>query len=198
MIIPIECGFTKIGMDKVVEELVKVKHILDNLGVEFFLIHGVLLGAIRDRRLIALDKDFDFGVMGEEILYAVKDELKKHYKEVSVCSTQWLVGKANKLWFKKYMGEYCLPMELQAFYIKNDYVYHNHDLGKNWKFRYGRLVWPKRLFDSFGEVKFAGEIWRVPNPPEDFLDVFYGKNWRLPKAYSDWRYHCANIYEGIW
>jgi lipopolysaccharide cholinephosphotransferase len=45
-------------------ELAKIKSILDENKVSFFLDHGTLLGAVRDNRFIPWDNDIDLGVAG--------------------------------------------------------------------------------------------------------------------------------------
>lgn len=194
---PIECGFLKIGMDKIIKELVRFKEFMDEIGVEFFLVGGLCLGIVRDGALISCDKDFDIAVLDEQSLYKIEKiekEIFKYYDEVHI------VGGTNGkvLWLKKYFGEYVLPIEVAAQYIKGDYLYYNRDLGETWMYREGRCVWNKRLFDIFEKVKFAGTEFNVPSPVNDFLDTFYGDDWRTPKEYTDWRYNCNNLYEGFW
>lgn len=49
---------------------------------------------------------------------------------------------------------------------------------------------PTRLFESPLEMEFLGQKVRVPNPPEEYLRLAYGKDWRIPKKdgwINDWR-----------
>lgn len=195
---PVECGFTKIGMGRIGEELIKFKNFMDEIGVEFFLTAGVLLGLVRDRALIKCDKDFDFGVINEADIEKIKKEAekRKYYDEIHYGRC---VPKGKLFWLKKYFdNKYVLPIEIQAHYVKGDHVYYNRDLGETWRFRAGRLVWPKKLFDIFGKINFRGIDLNIPNPAEEFLTVHYGEDWRTPKEYDDWRYHCKNIYKDFW
>ena len=148
---PVECGFSKIGMPRVNYELMKFKNLMDDLGIEFFITAGVLLGLHRDLKLIEYDKDFDFGLFGEDAVQRIYDspKIQEYYDEIHFSNTGIEVPNGKLLWLKKYIGEYVIPMELQVHYIKDDYVYYNRDMGKTWKFREGRLVWEKRLFEKW-------------------------------------------------
>jgi len=193
---PIECGFVKIGIDKIEEELFKFERFMDKIDVKFFLVAGVCLGLVRDRKLIRCDKDFDFGVMSEEDLYEIEKEAKllDYYEEIHI------TGDCNGkiLWLKKYFGKYVLPIEIIAHYTKGEYVYYNRDMGPTWKYRKGRVVYVKRLFDAFGRINFRGIDFDIPNPVEEYLVTFFGEDWKTPKEYTDWRYNCNNLFEGWW
>jgi len=194
---PTKAGFPEIGMDKVVKELIRFKNFMDEIKEDFFLIHGTCLGIIRDGALIEHDKDVDIGMMGEDGLYRIleKEETKyKYYDEAHVVGNE----KAKILWLKKYFGEYVLPIEIVAHYIKDDYVYFNREMGSSWHCKETKLIWPKNFFNTFGKVRFMGIEFNIPNPVEGFLTIFYGNDWRTPKKYTDWRYNCANLSNGYW
>lgn len=193
---PIECGFTKIGMGKIEEELIKFKNFMDDIGVEFFLVAGVCLGLVRNGALIKCDKDFDFGVMNERDLYKIEKEAKllDYYDEIHITGEQ----NGKILWLKKYFGNYCLPIEIIAHYTKDGCVYYNRNMGPTWEYRKGRVVYAEKLFDVFGKVNFRGIDFNVPNPVDEYLAAFFGDDWRIPKEYTDWRYNCANLFPGWW
>lgn len=197
---PIECGFKKIGQSAVNLELVQFKAMMDELGIEFFLTAGVLLGICRDGKLIDGDKDFDIGIIGEDALQKIYDseKVKKYYDEIHYGNTRMNVPNGRLLWLKKYIGNYVIPIEIQAHYIKGNYVFYNCDLGTTWKFRKGRLVWERRLFDNFVQIEFNGHKFNAPNPPQDYFLTRYGCDWRDPQDYKDWRWYCRNIYKGFW
>jgi hypothetical protein len=185
-------GFSRIGMDNVIKELIKFKHRMDRIGETFFLCGATCLGIVRDGGLIKHDKDIDIGVLGEESLYRIEKKLSKYYDQSHI------VGAENGkiLWLKNIVGEGILPIEVAAQYIEDDCLFYNRDMGKSWLWRKGRCVWPKRLFDKFEKVNYQGIDFNVPSPVEEFLTLFYGADWRTPSHYKDWRYNCYNLYKG--
>lgn len=186
-------GFTKTGIDNVIKEIIIFKKLMDNINEVFFLTGGICLGAVRDRALIEHDKDIDVGVLGEESLYRLEKKLSIYYDQAHIVG----VEKGKILWLKKIINESILVIEVQAHYIKDNYVYYNRDLGKSWRHREGRCVWKKKFFDGFEKISFIGADFNVPSPVSEFLTSFYG-DWQVPIKYTDWRYGWQNIYEGYW
>jgi len=178
--------FSEMGMDRVENEFFKFKNFMDEVGEEFFLVAGVCLGLVRDGGLIEYDKDFDIGVMNEGSLYAIAQAARSfaYYEEIHI--TEWE------------KGEYVLPIEIIAHYERGEYIYYNRDLGPTWRYRKGRVVYNKRLFDAFEKVSFRGVDFNVPSPVAEYLTAFFGDDWETPRKYTDWRYNCKNLYKGWW
>lgn len=196
-------GFSRIGMNNVIKELVRFKYQMDRINEQFFLLGGTELGIVRDGCLIEHDSDLDIGIMSEESLYVIKEKLSKYYDEIQMLDYNSLeLDKYNgkRLFFKKHFGEWILPIEVQVHYIKDDYVYFNRHLGQTFKrgWKKGRIVWDKKLFNKFEKINFAGELFNIPSPIEEHIKAFYGIDWKTSKVYKDWRYHCHNLYEGWW
>ena len=40
---------------------------------------------------------------------------------------------------------------------------------------------PIHLLKELKEIEFAGSVYFVPNPPEEYLSAKYGLNWKIPK-----------------
>jgi len=191
-------GFTKTGISNVIRELIQFKKLMDEVNEVFFLTAGVCLGVVRDKALIEHDKDIDIGVLGEESLYRIEKKLSAYYDQAHITG----VENGKILWLKKVINESILIIEIQAHYIKNNYVYYNRDLGESWKKkdwnRKGRVVWDKKFFDTLKKVYFAGEYFNTPDFVGEFLTSFYGKDWGTPIKYVDWRYHCHNLFKDWW
>ena len=52
-----------------------------------------------------------------------------------------------------------------------------------------KWVWPSTMFSKFNKVNIHGFLLNVPNPPEDYLNGVYGKNWKIPNpnfGYNDY------------
>ncbi len=189
--------FSHIGMARVIRELLKFKKWMDKINKEFFFVGGTCLSLVREGKLFDFDKDIDIGILGEEDLYIIERYAKalNYYDEVHIPVENPEKGKI--LWIKKYIGKkYIIIFELAAQY-QNDYcVFYNRMLGESWQYLHGHLQWPKHLFEAFEYIPFAGEIFNLPHPAEEFLETFYGNDWRTPKQYTDWRYNCRNIFPG--
>lgn len=195
--IPMAVEFKIMGMDRVVKEFLRLKWFMEEIGESFFLAGGVCLGLVRDKCLLDDDKDIDGGVLSEDSLYRIvdADNKKFHYYDQA-----HVVGGVNgkKIWLKKYFGEYCFCVDISAYYVKGDYVFFNRSMGDTWRYKEGRVVWGKKLFDSFEQVTFMGTEFNVPTPVEKFLMTVYGETWRVREHWRDWRYHYCNLYEGWW
>ena len=200
-------GFDKIGMDRIAEELEYFYNFMHEIGEDdYFLIGGLLLFLVRDKKIQDYDKDFDFRLHGEERLTHILDEeltKYRHYDSAHISEAAPHHGKI--LWLKKQFDDYesVLPIEISAQYEKGDTVFFNrqmyfNDAKPSWKYKEGRLVWPKRLFESLGTLKYNGMAFKIPSPPEEWLAIFYGEDWKTPAEWGDWRYGCYNLHRGYW
>ena len=77
-------GFSRIGMNNVIKELVRFKYQMDRINEQFFLLGGTELGIVRDGCLIEHDSDLDIGIMSEKSLYVIKEKLSKYYDEIQM------------------------------------------------------------------------------------------------------------------
>lgn len=196
-------GFWRIGMNNVIKEFLEFKRQMDSINESFFLTGGTCLGIKRDGALIEWDRDIDIGIMNDESLYRIEEKLSKYYDEIKIekYNERGRSGYHGKqMWLKKFFGELILPIEVMVHYTEGNNVYWNRSMGKTFKKKnwngHGRAVWPKKLFDKFEKIEFAGEYFNIPSPAEEFLTILYGNDWRTPKIYKDWRYNCYNLLPG--
>ncbi len=157
-------------MDRTVAETVlkETKHVLDQLGIVFFLRHGTCLGAVRDDSLITWDDDLDVGsVIGlrgltEERMYEAVDLFSQEGFDPNVI--------VSEIGLEVEMRKYDVPIDWNCYRIIGDNIYQ----------------WPVvqislSLHTELKEIKFLGETFLVPNPPEDYLRQRYGPDWGIPK-----------------
>lgn len=200
-------GFADIGMDRIMEELEYFYNFMHEIGEDdYFLIGGLLLFLVRDGKIQDYDKDFDFRLYGEDRLQHILDEEQnnyRHYDSIHIAEAAPIRGKI--LWFKKQFDnyKYVLPIEISVQYDKEDTAFFNRqmyfsDENPTWKYKEGRLIWPQKLFDPLGKIKYEGMTFNIPNPAEEWLSAFYGEDWETPAEWSDWRYGCHNLAEGYW
>ncbi len=151
------------------ERLKDVKRILDQLGVVFFLGSGTCLGAIRENRFIPWDDEMDtcsvIGLHGftEEMIERVIAAFTENGYYVHVVHSASHVGISvvkSSVW-----------ADWTCFRIIGDSIY-----------QYPAVKTPVRLFTELKEIDFIGEKFLVPNPPEEYLRIKYGPDWKIPKA----------------
>ena len=151
------------------ERLNDIKRILDQLGVVFFLVSGTCLGAVRENRFIPWDDEMDtasvIGLHGftEETIDRVIDAFTENGYYVHVDRTARSVGIS--------VVKSSVRADWTCFRIIGGSI-----------FQYPAVKTPVRLFTQLKEIDFIGEKFLVPNPPEEYLRIKYGPDWRTPKA----------------
>ena len=155
-------------------EFLKICEILNKLDINYFLITGVLLGAIRENDFIPWDWDVELSVFSDEVpekLDLLIDEIKtsgftieKYYKELSMLKIDF-VGK--------------LPKETTAYTING----WNHDKIKNIFWRRTYKI-PDHFLLNMKKIHFFEKYHFAPYPPEKFLEYQYG-NWKKPLKTSN-------------
>lgn len=157
-----------INIENTTKALREVKQILESFGITFFLMSGTCLGAIRDNGLIPWDDDVDIGSVSG--LHGCKEESLGE-----ICTTFRSKGFLTKL---MYSGPYpFLPLikysakvSWTCFHVIDGYIV-----------QYPSLYTPVSFFTDLKEISFLGEKFYVPNPPEEYLRLKYGDEWRVPK-----------------
>ncbi|MCH8221977.1 MAG: LicD family protein [Chloroflexi bacterium] len=157
-------------MDMAVAEAVlkEAKEILDQLGLPFFLRHGTCLGAVRDQAFIGWDDDLDIGsVIGfhgltEPLVLQAAELFRERGFEVEVIDSE--------LHMSVDMHKSGTQLDWTCYRIIDDYIY-----------QWPAVQIPARLHENLKEIDFLGERFMVPNPPEEYLRLKYGPDWKIPK-----------------
>lgn len=157
-------------MKKEEEDLLRLKEILDDIGFEFFLVQGTLLGAVRDGTLIDYDKDFDLSTFENLADSSMQDLLVNTCKEEGLkCQMR---GPEQNPRFPPYwvlIEGFKWPTALLPCKKVDDTVFMSTS----------PLRFPAKLFAELEEFGFLGTKFLVPYPPEAWLEFNYGPAWRM-------------------
>jgi hypothetical protein len=151
--------------------LLETKGIMDHFGVQFFLRQGTCLGAIRNSAFISWDDDLDLGVIlgangftdqSVEPLLAAFRESGYYVQSESSANLIYATVMKNMI-----------RVDILFHRVIDEQIYH-----------WPGIWFPITLFNHLKEISFMGEIFRVPNPPEEYLRIKYGPDWQTPKRFG--------------
>jgi len=174
-----------INIENTTKALKEVKEILDGLGITFFLMSGTCLGAIRENGLIPWDDDVDIGSVfshhgcEEESLEAMVTT----FRNKGFLTKLLRNGPHAFLPFIKYSAK----ISWTGFYIIDGKIE-----------QYPSINMPASFFTDLKEIDFLGEKFYVPNPPEEYLRLKYGNEWRIPKKHGVYEADIINQIVADW
>lgn len=172
-------------MDKIKarEFLLEIKEAFDNLKIKFWLGYGTCLGAVREGRFIPYDWDLDLQMLARDF----SPKIRKVLGEIASFRliTIWPGRPGGPLLQRPRIH---VHITLRYYVVPKD-IYISF-LQRNW---WQTAVLPGRLLRDDYWVDFLDTKFRVPNPPEEYLERIYGKNWRIPfdphKTKKRWTKH---------
>ena len=151
------------------KRLKEVKRIFDDQSIVFWLGSGTCLGCIRENRFIPWDDEIDTAsVIG---MHGLDEETIYHMGEVFTENGFYSRIRSNP----KYMSVAFIKDG-----IRTDWTCHRIVDGSAIEFPGVKL--PLHLFTQPKEIEFIGQKFLVPNPPEEYLGLKYGPEWRTPKG----------------
>ena len=148
--------------------LLEIWDLLRDINVTFFLRHGTCLGAVRDGELIPWDDDIDIGsIIGmhnldESTVYKAVQKFESADFKVKVLETDFHIGVE--------LSKFNIPIDWTCYRVYEESI-----------LQYPGVKIPVQLYESLGSVPLLGKTFSVPNPPEEYLTLKYGPNWRVPK-----------------
>ncbi|MDB9746737.1 LicD family protein [Candidatus Pelagibacter sp.] len=151
------------------KEFLESCKILEKLKINYFLVSGILLGAVRDKKLISWDWDIELSLFSdvlEKKLSIIENELiKKKFTIIKINR------KKNQLKID-YFGK--LDQTVTCYSIES------------WSYSKKRKVFwrnsyqiPEKFLKKFSKVKLFGKYFNCPKNPEKFLEFLYG-DWKKP------------------
>ena len=165
------------------KEFLESCKILEKLKINYFLVSGVLLGGIRDNKLISWDWDVELSVFSdvlEKKLNLIENELKK--KKFTIIKIN---RKKNQIKID-YFGK--LDPSVTHYSIEG------------WSYSKKRKVFwrnsyqiPEKFLKKLSKVKFFGKYFNCPKNPEKYLEFMYG-NWKKPMRTFDKKKYLTKNY----
>lgn len=158
--------------------------LLEQLGVEYFVCDGTILGIIRDNRLIPHDNDLDVCVVGEVNVGKVKAVFSA--QGFSVGRELYHRGVIQQLIF--YSPEHVI-FDICFWHKKGDGFSYQYvpELMK------GRRQ-PDHYCDKRDYVDFRGKSYPTHGNIREWLREHYGEDWTVPKkSKGDWRLDVQGI-----
>ena len=153
------------------QSLCAVNAVLQDAGVNSFIIAGTLLGCIRDGRIFAHDKDFDIGVIGWESQFDVAAALMK--SDRFTLNPRDLRG--HQLFSLGVLDRKTgYDFDMFFFHDKGDHYLYGIDIrsGITINFKFSK-------FDLIAH-NFLGDTFLIPDQYDKLLSENYGDDWRTP------------------
>jgi len=165
------------------ETLLKANKAFEELGIQYWLEFGTLLGAIRDKDFIKHDLDIDLGLFLEDYSDEIKIVLESYgFKKIRDIS----IDDGNYGFEESYMYKNTI---VDLFYFtKNKNIMYSHDFkneeSKSWHKTIvdnGGLIVREMIFpfNGFEEIDFLNIKYPVPKEAHKHLKSFYGENYMI-------------------
>lgn len=165
--------YKKISVESAKQALLHLKIVFDSQNIEFFLISGTLLGAIRDNGILPHDKDLDVGIF--------EDNIKKN-DVVRICET---AGCFDVVFNNKYLIKlkHINGTFIDIFIHYEDSLFYYHSTSK--------IIWKNLKFNII-KKSFLGGIFNIPEKYIRYLSENYGDDWFKPKINFDSTFDTPN------
>lgn len=149
------------------EILLRIKKIFDNLKIKFWLGHGTCLGAVREGRFMPYDFDLDGMMLAKDFSPRVQKAFAPfHLKRAWSSKPAQIAMVRHRIHIHIGLKYYFSPKDI---YVSLPQKPHRQNATMQGK-------WLRGLY----QVKFLDTMFRVPNPPEEYLEHIYGETWRIP------------------
>ncbi len=154
--------------------LLTLKREMAEVGEEFFLISGTLLGCVREKKILGHDKDIDVGVSSTVNF----EKLAAHFATAGRFVVMLNIP-GRKLRVRHYNG---VMIDIFVHFEREGRMHH---LGH-------RTGWWNSPFE-LTDIEFLGETFRAPRDTTRYLTENYG-DWRTPKTAFDTFLDTPNMY----
>ncbi len=156
--------------------------LVESTGSFYRLTDGTFLGLYREGKFIDHDNDIDIDILGGAEYEAL------HQKMID---NGMILGrrvfKDGLIQQAAYYGSGLIIFDVLFWYEDAGEIVNYSEPG------YVRRQ-PKKYFLNLDAFNFNGRSYPIPSEPEEWLEMRYGKDWRIPKTYKgDWKDDCHDI-----
>lgn len=165
-----EYAFKAMTQTDLIEMLDLTASLLKECGIDFVLAFGTLLGAVREGNVIKGDEDIDIIVMDENKLYNSLPYLSEHGLFINrIYKTELYEFHTEER--KGYLDMYIMRPIDKLLYKNRCVSIRGHYA-------------PKRFFEGVDpdNYRIDGKSYPCPSHPENLLEWWYGKTWRIPQS----------------
>lgn len=171
------------GADSVMFECCEI---LKDLNINYRISDGTILGIYRNGEFIAHDNDIDVEIIDDNKVASIEKAFKKR---------KMILGRKviykNKLQQLIYYTNENIIFDIVIWHL-------NENDGKlyNYSERDYERVQDAKFFqkDKMEFIEFKGNKYPMPSPIEEWLEMRYGTDWRIPKTYKgDWKEECFDM-----
>jgi phosphorylcholine metabolism protein LicD/GT2 family glycosyltransferase len=165
--------------------LLDLKELLDAHRIPFWLMAGTLLGAVRENNFLEHDpKDIDIGLCIDDY-WTVKELLdKSDFKYKFQWVKEIAIYKGNNV--HPHIDLFFHTVDEKNYYC---YSYKPNPITEKWNKEW-RMFTPKDIIEPLKDIAFLGTNFCIPNNTEKYLEMLYGKSWRIPNP--NWKYDSYN------
>ena len=153
--------------------------LLKKIGLDYMIFASSLLHIIREGYLVPEDVEVDIAVHGNDLTDNVMSKIDASgYKGVAYdCCERY--GEFY-LWRTPGRPPSTPHVAVNPIWKKKGIVYQNVSSD-------ACLVWDSKYYDksTWLTLKYLGRKFKVPSDPEEWLEKWYGSDWKTPKA-SHW------------
>jgi len=172
-----------------IDNFLHVKEVADKYEVPLILCQGILLGAVRENRLLPWDGDFDFFILSSipyENIVAMINHFTKEgcniwetYNIPNGTSIHWSFAH-SPISGKSTFGFKILYPSKDPKFLCAITCYLGRDAGA------AMTLFPRGMFDPPQEFEFLGKTFLVPKPPEKWIEMNFGTDWKTPVMGYSW------------
>lgn len=149
-------------------------HILDKIGVKYWLSRGTLLGIHRDNSFLPNELDIDIDIFTDDDVYRIIQSFPYDVVVASISDGHYM-----QLAF----------LDKDTDVIFDVWFYHPHRqqlINRNF---FGYFILPEDQVQTLTSVKFQNRHFTTIQDPGWYCQYWYGENWQTPRTYgSNWQF----------